>query len=114
MDDRTVTLHIDDWKRCKAALNLAGASTGAIDKLIDSGVARPSLTRPWEWWSALIDKLGDKNYGLTVKIIGQCSRSGYVKPETKPEKHEVQYATKYLEQEDDRELPDYQEIDETT
>lgn len=113
MDDRTVQLHRDDWQRIKRILNAAGASTGAIDRAIDSGEQRPKITRSWDWWTALIDKLGKTEYGLVVRIIGQCSQSGVSKPEPKPLPHEVATAKAYLDQEDDSVVPDLTEIDET-
>ena len=111
MDDRTVTLSITDWERIKAILNADGATTEAIDKLIFGDNQRPSLTRSWDWWSGLIDRLGNKNYGLSIKIIAQCSRAGTGKPLPVPNKYEVDYARGYLAQDDDRELP---EMDATT
>lgn len=111
MDEHTVKLHRDDWARIKRILNAAGASTGGIDKAIDSGEQRPSITRSWDWWTALIDKLGKTEYGLVVRIIGQCSKSPETAEIPRPiEPHEVLTAMAYLEQEDDSVVP---EIDET-
>lgn len=110
MDDRTVTLHVDDWMRVKIALNQAGKLTPAIDELILGDEQRPSLTRSWEWWCALVGITGKVDKALTHRIITQASASLHRAPPPKPEQHEVEYARKYLAMDDDRELPEFETI----